>query len=105
MSVRSMLSEQSIKITREVLQGGLVDLIDLSLLAEQAHRNVVGRRFCSVHLQLDGVVAIAWQYMDMVAERAVALGVHTDGRAATVARGRRSSRWRRVPRGGDRRRG
>jgi starvation-inducible DNA-binding protein len=38
-----------------------------------------------VHLQLDEVVDTARQHSDMVAERASAIGVAPDGRAATVA--------------------
>jgi starvation-inducible DNA-binding protein len=49
------------------------------------HWNVVGPRFRSVHLHLDNVVTTARQYSDTVAERAAALGVNPDGRAAGVA--------------------
>ena len=72
--------------TGRVLQEALVDLIDLSLVAKQAHWNVVGRNFRSVHLQLDELVAAAREYTDQVAERASAIGVSPDGRAATVAK-------------------
>ena len=67
------------------LQATLVDLIDLGLLGKQAHWNVVGPSFRSVHLQLDELVEqlLAWQ--DEVAERVSALGGHPDGRASTVA--------------------
>ncbi|MZF86288.1 DNA starvation/stationary phase protection protein, partial [Streptomyces sp. SID5643] len=71
----------------EALQGALVDLVDLALVAKQIHWNVVGQRFRSVHLQLDEVVDIARKYSDTVAERAAALGISPDGRAATVAVG------------------
>ncbi|NUR88333.1 MAG: DNA starvation/stationary phase protection protein [Nonomuraea sp.] len=69
----------------EALQGALVDLIDLSLVAKQAHWNIVGAHFRPLHLQLDELVAIAREHADTIAERAVALGVNPDGRAATVA--------------------
>ena len=67
------------------LQSVLVDLIDLGLLGKQAHWNVYGPVFRSVHLELDDMVTqlLAWQ--DEVAERIAALGDHPDGRAATVA--------------------
>jgi starvation-inducible DNA-binding protein len=84
--VKSPLSEQSRKIVGEALQGALVDLIDLSLLAKQVHWNVIGGRFRSIHLQLDEVVTIARTASDTVAERASALGVTPDGRAGTVAK-------------------
>ncbi|WP_033259693.1 MULTISPECIES: DNA starvation/stationary phase protection protein [Kitasatospora] len=71
----------------EALQGALVDLVDLSLVGKQAHWNLYGPRFRSVHLHLDEVVATARDYADQVAERAAAIGVSPDGRAATVAAG------------------
>lgn len=84
-AVKSPLPEDARKITGEALQGALVDLIDLGLVAKQVHWNVVGPRFRSVHLQLDEVVATARQHSDVVAERASAIGVAPDGRASTVA--------------------
>ncbi|MCZ7457618.1 Dps family protein [Streptomyces sp. WMMC940] len=84
-AVKSLLPEDARKITGEALQGALVDLIDLGLVAKQVHWNVVGPRFRSVHLQLDEVVATARQHSDVVAERASAIGVAPDGRASTVA--------------------
>ncbi|MFJ2650729.1 Dps family protein [Streptomyces sp. NPDC087420] len=83
--VKSSLSEEDVKLVGEALQGALVDLVDLALVAKQVHWNIVGPRFRSVHLQLDEVVTTARQHMDTVAERASALGVTPDGRAGTVA--------------------
>ncbi|RDG38251.1 Dps family protein [Streptomyces corynorhini] len=83
--VKSSLSEENLKLVGEALQGALVDLVDLSLVAKQVHWNIVGPRFRSVHLQLDEVVTTARQHSDTVAERASAMGVTPDGRAATVA--------------------
>ena len=85
--VKSPLSDANLKTVSEALQGALVDLVDLALVAKQIHWNVVGPRFRSVHLQLDEVVDTARKYSDTVAERAAALGVSPDGRAATVAVG------------------
>ncbi|MGQ4488821.1 DNA starvation/stationary phase protection protein [Streptomyces sp. 372A] len=84
--VKSPLSETDLKAVGDALQGALVDLLDLSLVAKQVHWNVVGPRFRSVHLQLDDVVDTARQHSDTVAERASALGVNPDGRAATIAK-------------------
>jgi len=84
--VKSPLSEADLKSVGGALQGALVDLVDLSLVAKQVHWNVVGPRFRSVHLQLDEVVDTARQYSDTVAERASALGVNPDGRSGTIAR-------------------
>ncbi|MER5726910.1 DNA starvation/stationary phase protection protein [Streptomyces sp. NPDC002138] len=83
--VKSALPADDLKIVGEALQGALVDLVDLALVAKQVHWNVVGPRFRSVHLQLDDVVASARTHSDVVAERASALGVTPDGRAGTVA--------------------
>lgn len=84
--VKSPLPEQARKTVGDALQGALVDLIDLSLLAKQVHWNVVGPRFRSVHLQLDEVVDTARLASDTVAERAAAISVTPDGRAGTVAK-------------------
>ncbi|MDK1346805.1 DNA starvation/stationary phase protection protein [Streptomyces sp. 378] len=85
--VKSPLSDANLKTVSEALQGALVDLVDLALVAKQIHWNVVGPRFRSVHLQLDEVVDTARKYSDTVAERSAALGISPDGRAATVAVG------------------
>jgi starvation-inducible DNA-binding protein len=84
--VTSPLSDGARKTVGECLQGTLVDLIDLSLVAKQVHWNIFGPRFRSIHLQLDDVVTTARSYSDTVAERASAIGVSPDGRAVTVAR-------------------
>ncbi|MFD7135336.1 Dps family protein [Streptomyces sp. NPDC059894] len=84
--VKSPLSEENRRITGEALQGALADLLDLSLVAKQAHWNLYGPRFRSIHLQLDEVVTAARDYADTVAERAAAIGVSPDGRATTIAR-------------------
>ena len=69
------------------LDGTLVDLINLGLLAKQAHWNLVGPSFRELHLLLDEVADLARDAGDTVAERAVTLGHHPDGRAETVAHG------------------
>ncbi|MEU0131687.1 MULTISPECIES: DNA starvation/stationary phase protection protein [unclassified Streptomyces] len=84
--VKSALSEDDRKVVGDALQGALVDLVDLSLVAKQVHWNVVGPRFRSVHLQLDEVVDTARQHSDTVAERASAVGVNPDGRSRTLAK-------------------
>lgn len=82
--ITSPLSDSDRKSTGAVLQTTLVDLIDLSLIAKQAHWNVVGPHFRSAHLQLDELVSTARQYTDEVAERANAIGVSPNGKARTV---------------------
>ena len=68
------------------LQAALVDLVALALNGKQAHWHVTGRHFVPVHEQLDAVVDDARTWADLVAERAVTLGVPVDGRPETVAR-------------------
>ncbi|MGW7238484.1 Dps family protein [Streptomyces sp. NPDC054804] len=83
--VKSTLAEGALRVTGTALQETLVDLLGLSLIGKQAHWNIVGPRFRSIHLQLDEVVATARTYSDTVAERAAALGVSPDGRPETIA--------------------
>jgi starvation-inducible DNA-binding protein len=67
------------------LQKVLVDLIELHLQGKQAHWNLVGTNFRDLHLQLDGIVDIAREAADTVAERMRALDAVPDGRTDTVA--------------------
>ena len=83
--VRSTLPEPARRVAGEALQSTLVDLLGLSLIGKQAHWNIVGPRFRSIHLQLDEVVSVARTYADDVAERAAALGLPPDGRPETIA--------------------
>ncbi|WP_461002902.1 Dps family protein [Streptomonospora sediminis] len=83
--IHGPLADSARKTTGEALQGSVVDLIDLSLAAKQCHWNVVGRSFRSVHLQLDELVDVARNHTDVLAERAVAIGVNPDGRSVKVA--------------------
>lgn len=83
--ITSPLNEADRKTTGAILQSTLVDLINLSLVGKQAHWNVVGPHFRSVHLHLDELVALARRYVDELAERATALGVAPNGKAQAVA--------------------
>ncbi|GAB3000104.1 DNA starvation/stationary phase protection protein Dps [Amycolatopsis acidiphila] len=82
--IKSPLPESDKEVTGNILQATLVDLVDLSLIAKQAHWNVVGSNFRSAHLQLDELVTTARNYVDEVAERANAIGVSPNGKAKTV---------------------
>jgi len=64
----------------------LTDLINLALLAKQAQWNLVGPTFRSMRQLFDELAAMSRDQADDVAERALTLGHHPDGRAATVAR-------------------
>ncbi|PRY46154.1 Dps family protein [Umezawaea tangerina] len=85
--ISSPLAQAEKDAVGAVLQSTLVDLVDLSLIAKQAHWNVVGKNFRSVHLQLDELVDLARTYTDEVAERASAIGVSPNGKVRTVADG------------------
>jgi starvation-inducible DNA-binding protein len=67
------------------LQATLVELVDLSLLGKQLHWNIFGQPFKPLHEQLDELVDSWRELSDIVAERAVALGVQPDGQSATVS--------------------
>jgi starvation-inducible DNA-binding protein len=82
--ITSPLGDAEREATGAVLQATLIDLIDLSLVAKQAHWNVVGTNFRSAHLQLDELVSASRQYVDDVAERANAIGISPNGKAKTV---------------------
>jgi starvation-inducible DNA-binding protein len=66
------------------LQHSLVELIDLALHAKQAHWNVVGPNFRSLHAQFDEITDMARLSADAVAERLAALQVSPDGTLAAV---------------------
>jgi len=67
-----------------LLQLTLVELIALSLIGKQLHWTVVGPGFRDLHLHLDELVDEWRELSDVVAERAVAIGVSPDGRAPAV---------------------
>lgn len=73
--------EQSI----EQLQGWLPFLIASALRLKQAHWNLRGARFKSVHEQLDEILLDVRDAVDDVAERLVTIGGSADGLPATVA--------------------
>jgi starvation-inducible DNA-binding protein len=66
------------------LQETLIELIDLSLQAKQAHWNVVGPSFRPLHEFLDVLSDQFRAWYDEVAERMAAVGVAPDGRTSTV---------------------
>ncbi|QEG43087.1 DNA starvation/stationary phase protection protein Dps [Roseimaritima ulvae] len=82
---RDILNADNNEQVTLILQKNLTNLIDLALLMKQAHWNVVGKNFRSIHLQLDEIIATVRDASDEVAERMSTLGVAPDGRSATVA--------------------
>ena len=71
--------------TAGALQDSLIELIDLSLQAKQAHWNVTGPGFKPLHEFLDEMTLEYRAWYDEVAERLVAIGVQPDGRTTTIA--------------------
>ena len=57
-----------------ILNARLADVIDLHLQAKQAHWNVKGPRFYTLHQLFDQVSEMAEEAVDELAERAVQLG-------------------------------
>ena len=58
----------------EMLNEHLADAIDLHLQAKQAHWTIKGPNFVGLHELFDRVAALADEYSDLIAGRAVALG-------------------------------
>ena len=73
----------------EELEVVLQDLIDLSLIGKQLHWSVVGSAARGVRLFLDELVGEWRELADVVAERAVTLGIVPDGQSSAVASGSR----------------
>jgi starvation-inducible DNA-binding protein len=72
----------------DALQQVLADLITVQLQAKNAHWNVVGGGFRSLHSHLDEIMDGARGFADDVAERMRALNATPDGRPSTVAASR-----------------
>jgi len=81
-----VLPAEKAQATAQQLQHNLIGLVDLALSLKQAHWNVVGKDFRSIHLQLDEIIETVRESSDEVAERIVTIGVAADGRSATVAK-------------------
>lgn len=74
--------EQLIRLLNE----RLADLIDLRRQAKQAHWNVRGPNFLSLHQHFDDLAATLAEHIDDVAERIAALGGIAEGTLAAVAK-------------------
>ena len=79
------LTEEIRATSNEALQSTLYDLIALKQAVHQEHWNAVGREFYQLHDLLGEVYGAIDPYIDMVAERRLALGVQADGRPSAVA--------------------
>jgi len=69
----------------DALQATLIELIELSLQAKQAHWNLVGPTFKPIHEFLDEMTDEFRGWYDTVAERLAAIDVAPDGRTTTLA--------------------
>ena len=68
----------------QVLNARLADTIDLALAVKQAHWNIKGPQFIGIHLLLDTLRTELDDYVDKMAERAVALGGTAFGTTQTT---------------------
>jgi len=79
------MTDDAAKQIAASLDAVLTDLVALGLLAKHGHWNLAGPGFSPLHLLLDEVADVARDGGDRVAERAITLGHHPDGRLATIA--------------------
>jgi starvation-inducible DNA-binding protein len=70
----------------ELLNARLAEAIDLQTQCKQAHWNVKGPNFISLHKLFDDVNEDVEEYVDLIAERAVQLGGVAEGTARMVAK-------------------
>jgi len=63
----------------ELLNQQLADSLDLYSQLKQAHWNVKGKDFYQLHLLFDEFAAHAQEWIDLIAERATALGGYATG--------------------------
>jgi starvation-inducible DNA-binding protein len=68
-----------------LLNERLADAIDLTTQTKQAHWNVKGPQFISLHKLFDDIHAAVDEYADLLAERVVQLGGVAEGTARIVA--------------------
>lgn len=68
-----------------LLNSRLADGVDLMIQAKQAHWNVRGRSFLSLHELFDQVNAAAAVHVDLIAERAAQLGGKVEGTTRLAA--------------------
>lgn len=69
----------------KLLNERLADMIDLKLQSKQAHWNVRGPNFIALHELFDKVASAVDGFVDLLAERAAALGGVAEGTLAAVS--------------------
>jgi starvation-inducible DNA-binding protein len=84
-STKNDLPETSrVEVTR-LLNARLADCIDLQTMCKQAHWNVRGPQFISLHKLFDEVYEAVGDYADLLAERVAQLGGIAEGTARVAA--------------------
>ena len=84
-----------------LLQARLSDAADLSAQLKQAHWNVKGREFFQLHELFDKIHGEVENFVDLIAERIIALGGVADGRVQTTAKDSRLGQYPLDVRGSD----
>jgi starvation-inducible DNA-binding protein len=84
-ATKNTLSEAVRRRSVDLLGQSLSTAIDMQRQAKQAHWNVKGPNFFSLHQLFDEVHTAAVEWADLCAERLVALGGTADGRVENVA--------------------
>jgi starvation-inducible DNA-binding protein len=69
----------------EMLNQDLADTFDLMSQTKQAHWNVKGKDFYQLHLLFDEIAGELAEFVDLIAERATALGGYATGTARMAA--------------------
>jgi starvation-inducible DNA-binding protein len=82
---RNDLEGNAKKVSIEILNARLADMIDLALITKQAHWNLKGPRFIAIHEMLDGFRDQIDEHVDTVAERVAQLGGTALGTSQIVA--------------------
>ena len=78
--------EQALAPSIQALQTTLTELQNLQLQLKQAHWNVSGTLWYTLHGLLQEHYEGTAKYADMIAERLQSIGVSSDGRATTIVR-------------------
>ena len=84
-ATRNDIPEATREKSIEILNGRLADSFDLYSQLKQAHWNVKGTDFIQLHELYDAVAESVLEFVDMIAERATALGGMALGTARMAA--------------------
>ncbi|MEA3212003.1 MAG: starvation-inducible DNA-binding protein [Chthoniobacter sp.] len=82
---QNSLSNKTRTQVAAILNQSLADLMDLYSQTKQAHWNVRGRHFYSLHKLFDDLAAMVEEHLDEIAERVTALGALAQGTVRLAA--------------------